>query len=380
MRVLFLSAPIGAGHIRAAQAIAKALEDEETTCHTAVANVFAFLPPFWGRLILGAYMKILAFFPQAYGMMYGWGNESKVALLGRKYVSRFLAGRLERYLEQWKPDMIVCTHATPAGMVADLVRRGRLKVPTLGVVTDFVVHRLWVYPELGGYVVAHEALRDYLMQHGVARDKIVCLGIPVAIDFTKPLKKDKAALLQELGLEAKTKTVLLMGGGGGLLPMPEIIAACSEVLPDLQFIAVAGNNHKLQRRLDALERRFPKRLKVLGYTERVAELMAVADLLISKPGGLTVAESLSMGLPLLIYRPIPGQEEANSRYLQKQGVAFSAQSLQEVRSFIKTLFVSERESLDMAAKKAFELGRPTAARAVSEIIKERIHIKNNEKC
>ncbi len=379
MRVLFLSAPIGAGHIKAAQAIAKVLEVEDVSCQTEVANIFAFLPPLWGRLILGSYMKILALFPQAYGMMYGWGNESKAALWGRKYLSRFLARRLERYLEQWRPDMIVCTHATPAGLVADLVRRGRLRIPTLGVVTDFVVHRLWVYPELGGYVVAHEALRDYLLQHGVAKEKTVSLGIPVALEFGKSSKKDKDALLQGLGLETNAKTVLLMGGGEGLLPMAEIIEICSEDFPELQFIAVAGKNQKLKSKLEKMKNRFGKKLLVLGYTERVADLMTAADLLISKPGGLTVAESLSSGVPLLIYRPLPGQEEANSRYLQKQGVAFSARSFNELRACLAALFLKE-ESLQTAAKKALDLGRPSAASDVAKYIKEIIHIKNNEKC
>lgn len=379
MRVLFLSAPIGAGHIRAAQAVAKALVNIDANSQTEVANIFAFLPPLWGRLILNIYLKILDVFPKAYGMMYGWGNESAVALWGRKYVSRFLAGRLEKYLLNWRPDMIVCTHATPAGLIADLVSRGRLDASTLAVVTDFVVHRLWVYPDLDGYVIADESLREYLIKHGVAAQKISCLGIPVAEDFLQKTSTREATRLQ-LELDAKRKTILLMGGGAGLLPMSDIIAECAVLFPELQWIAVAGNNKKLQRKLQKVKELAPERIRVFGYTEKVAELMRTADLLISKPGGLTAAEALCSELPLIIYRPIPGQEEANSRFLTCQGTAFRAESIEEVKRLIKRLLFEETEALAVAAKRAAAIGHADAADQVAKMIKARIKIKNSEKC
>ena len=142
--------------------MAAAVRRLEPGAETVVANVFDFFSPWLGRTILAAYLKILDVFPGLYGAAYGWGNSSRLALAGRKIISSFLAGRMRRYLDVQKPDAIVVTHATPAGLIAYLAAAGSLDIPTFAVVTDFVVHRLWVYPELDRYFVADEQLRAYL--------------------------------------------------------------------------------------------------------------------------------------------------------------------------------------------------------------------------
>lgn len=380
MRVLFISAPIGAGHIKAAQAVARALQEMDASCATQMVNVFDFLPPLLGRLILGSYLKVLDLFPQLYALMYGWGNVSPLALWGRRIVSRLLANRLERYLSDWKPDLVVCSHATPAGLVADLAARKRLNVPTVAVVTDYVVHRLWVYPEIEQYVVAHEELSDFLAGYGIAKTRVACNGIPVSAQFGVDQPTERKAVLRELTLSEARKTVLLMGGGAGLLPMESILAAALEAMPEVQWIAVAGKNKALFQRLQELQKKWPEQLRAFGYHDQVHRLMDAADLLVSKPGGLTVAEALCEKLPIIIYRPIPGQEEANTAYLLKQQVALRAESTQEIIAMLRRLLYEQPSELEMMTVKAQQLGRPNAAAEVADWIYKRIALKNSEKC
>ncbi len=363
-KVLFISAPVGAGHVRAARATGAALVRLAPDVAAEFANVFDFFSPRLGRAILGVYLKILEVFPQAYGMAYGWGNSSRLALAGRALVSRYLAGRMERYIAALGPDAVVVTHATPAGLVAHLLASDRLRLPTAAVVTDYVVHRLWVYPELDRYFVANEALRDYLAEHGVAKASSRALGIPLAEGFAAPV--DKAAAIEKLGLAAGRPTVLIMGGGAGVLPMGEIVADLDSLGLPLQLIAVAGRNAALERKLHTQAAALKHvTLRPLGFVDNVHELMAAADLLISKPGGLTAAEALACGLPMVIYRPIPGQEEANTRFLTASGAAVRVGAVAELTVRTAELLADRDGRLAAMAAAAKALGRPQAAEAVA---------------
>ncbi len=370
-KVLFISAPIGAGHVRAAQAVGAALRRLDPGVAVEFANVFDFFSPRLGKAILGGYLKVLDIFPQAYGAAYGWGNSSRLALVGREAVSGFLAGRMERYLAVSKPDVVVVSHATPAGLVAHLAARGRLAVPTVAVVTDFVVHRLWVYPELGLYCVAHEGMRDYLAGAGLARERSVVTGIPVDGRFTAQLGKNAARAA--LGLADDRQVVLMMGGGAGVMPMAELVAAFEALGRPLQLVAVAGRNEALRRRLAAEAAGLRHcTLQALGFVDNVDVLMAAADVLVSKPGGLTAAEALAKGLPLVIYRPIPGQEEANTAFLTERGAAVKVDSALALADLACGLLDGRSERLAALGAAALSLGRPGAAEAVGRLIIDRL--------
>ena len=191
IKVLLVSAPIGSGHTRAAQAIGMAIKEQNPNADIRIASIFDFFYPLLGQAILKIYLRILDIFPQAYGLAYSWGNTSSWALWGREIINRYLAGRMYRFIMNYTPNIIVCTHATPAGLVACLAKAGKLPVPSVAVITDFVVHRLWVYPEIGRYFVAHRALQDYLADQGIDYSRSQVVGIPVAGVFSVPLSRMK---------------------------------------------------------------------------------------------------------------------------------------------------------------------------------------------
>ncbi|MDU4959923.1 MAG: glycosyltransferase [Sporomusaceae bacterium] len=356
---MIISAPVGSGHIRAGQAIGAALQAADPQVRIDYADVFAFFPAVIGGSILTVYLKVLAVFPQAYAAAYGWGNSSSLALWGRTLISRFLAGQMSRYIQSFQPDAIVCTHATPAGLVADLLRRRKIAVPAVAVVTDYVAHRLWLYPEITHYCVANETLQQELADAGIAPAKSSASGIPVSTAFA-------AASAGRSGKLAPA--ILIMGGGAGLLPMEEIVASLNSLPEPVSILAVCGRNRKLYDRLSRQAATSRQRLLVYGFVEQVDELMQAADLLITKPGGLTCAEALCCGLPLLLYRPIPGQETENAKRLVQQGVAVQADTAAQLAALAANL-LSDRENLTKMSRKAYGAAKPAAAAAIAQLIR-----------
>jgi len=365
-KVLFISAPVGAGHVRAAQAVANALQEIDPAIHTQLANVFDFFHPSLGQGILKLYLKLLATFPQAYGTMYGWGNDSSLALFGRRQVSRYLAKKMQRYILNYNPTAIVCTHATPAGLIAYLRRNSGLQVPTFAVVTDFVVHRLWVYPEINRYYVADETLRQFLDQQGIASERSRAFGIPVDASFSTNVSRN--TILQRLNLPTDGKNILIMGGGAGILPMANILTACDRLNAPVCFIAVTGKNHKLYNELSALAKRLSHPVRVLGFVNNVHELMSCADILLSKPGGMTSAEALACGLPMIIFKPIPGQEEANTRFLVERNYAIRADTVEIVKEYLQRLLADSSKELEALRHNAAEVGKGLAAKDIAHNI------------
>lgn len=367
--ILIISAPIGSGHVKAARALGASIQKQDAAIEVKYANVFDFFNPTIGQLILRIYLKVLQIYPAAYGAAYGWGNNSRLALMGRQLISSYLARRMSSYIRSINPAAIICTHATPAGLVAYLKQHQMLFIPAMAVVTDYVVHRLWVYPELDQYFVASDELASYLQGHGIDRSRITVTGIPVGRCFSSTIYKED--IHASLALAKDSKTVLIMGGGAGVLPMEEIISACDTIGKRLQLIAVCGNNEKLRKKLVDKARVLQNCvLKPLGFVDNVHELMAIADILVSKPGGVTSAEALSQGLPFIIYRPIPGQEEANTRYLTEHSVARQVDSPAQLKAVLdQFLFIDQAEFADMRLRAA-SMGRPGAAEAAASRILE----------
>ncbi len=374
-KVLFISAPIGAGHIKAAQSIAEAMCRQYDHVETKMVNVFDFFNIFVGKNILTIYFKVLELFPKMYGMAYGWGNESPLALVGRQIISRYLAKRMEQYILGYNPDIIVCTHAAPAGLISSLLKDKKIAIPVVGVVTDFVVHRLWVYPEIQHYVIANKKMGKFLFDLGINGNGIKAMGIPVDEKFSRVSDKEK--VMQNLQFCSEIKTILVMGGGAGLLPMDKIVQCCENIGIPLQMIVVAGKNKKMYQKVMNLQPKLRNKVQVLGYVDYVNELMAISDLIISKPGGITCAETLCAGIPMLIYRPIPGQEEANTSYLIEQQVALRADSLFDIQLIIKKLFIEQPDELIRLRQNSLKIGQPQAAVTIADYIYSQAEMRKN---
>jgi processive 1,2-diacylglycerol beta-glucosyltransferase len=272
-------------------------------------------------------------------------------------------------LKEFRPDAVLCTHYLPLETLSWLrQRKDGLRPLVVSIVTDFEAHALWMEPCVDLYCVATEETKARLVARGAAAEKVVATGIPISAKFAA--KTDVKAVRKALGLRDDLPVLLALGGGFGMGPLAKILAELDRVEQIFQTVVVTGRNEELRRELASQDRKHPTR--VLGYASNMHELMAVADLIISKPGGLTSSEVLAMGKPLFIVSPIPGQEAANSDFLLERGAAAKANRVEDLPFRLGQLLGTKK--LTQMARAAKALGRPHAAAQICEQVLARTRV------
>jgi processive 1,2-diacylglycerol beta-glucosyltransferase len=242
----------------------------------------------------------------------------------------------------------------------------------VSVVTDFEAHALWMDGCVDLYCVAAEETKARLVARGAPAENVVATGIPISARFSA--KTDVQAVRRNMGLRDDLPILLVPSGGFGMGPIGQILAQLDKVEREFQTIVVTGKNEELRRELAAQDRKHPTH--VLGYASNMHELMAISDLLLTKPGGLTTSEALAMGKPLFIFNPIPGQEAANSDFLLERGAAAKVNRAEDLPYRLEQLLGTKK--LSEMARAATVLGRPNAARAVCEEVLKRQGV--NDSC
>jgi processive 1,2-diacylglycerol beta-glucosyltransferase len=378
MRILIATVTAGGGHVAAAAALEEAWRALRPADAVERVDLIKFFSPLHKRIYEQGYVKLVERAPELWGMLFSKTDNPKVARrLGR--LSRAFPSHSRKkftgHLKQFKPDAVLCTHFTP------LEALGLLKMPgaratrpsenwkpplVVSVVTDFEAHALWMDPCVDLYCVAAEETRARLVARGAAADRVVSTGIPIAAKFSA--KPDPRAIRQTLGLRDDQPVLLVLSGGFGMGPVAEILAELDKVPRPFQTVVVTGRNEELRRQLATQNRKHPTH--VLGFATNMHELMAVAGLIITKPGGLTTSEALALGKPLFILNPIPGQEAANSDFLLERGAAAKVNRVEDLPFRIEKLLGSEK--LVEMAKAASVLGRPHSATAVCQEVLKRL--------
>lgn len=369
-RVLFLSANMGTGHSAAAEATLRALREREPDIEAQIVNSIQYASQRIGKMVEGGYLHLLKVFPALYGLLYE-SKERQSSVTGlRRLLTRVFAGPFRTLLDTWKPDIIVCTHAFPCGVISSLRDRSGVRIPSVGVVTDFVVHPGWVHKNMDAYAVANDELERQLVARGVDSARVRVTGIPIDPRFGQPLEREP--LRRRFGFGDGLPVVLVMGGGLGLGPVERILKLVRRIERPLHLVVLAGQNKRLRERLDDERGRLdghPVRLKVTGYIDNVYEYMAAADLLVTKPGGLTSAEALASGLPMVIVHPLPGQEMRNSKYLLNKRVAVRAASESTLPRIIEEM-LDDSETLRDMQRVSRGLATPDAASRTADLVLE----------
>lgn len=358
IKVLLLSAPIGSGHRLAAEALKETFENKENI-EVVHGNVFDFFPEILGKTFLRVYLWILGACPWMYELMYKWGNKGEGSLWMRSLINGALAYLGISFIRKVAPDIVIATHATPAGIMSIYKRRNEANLYLCGVITDFTVHRWWVCDGVDTYFIADERLHEKIP----ATFETVAYGIPIRQSFQN---LDKASCRKEFGWNSEDKVCLLMGGGDGLLPMEEIIASLIKDKPaNLKLVALTGKNTTLYKKLLS---KFGDSIQILKYTEQIPQLMCGADMIISKAGGLSSAEVLASNLDFIIYKPLPGQEENNAKFLAANCGATIASDTKAITQKVKELCKLEE---NIAMERAY-YGKPQAAEKISNYILGRL--------
>jgi processive 1,2-diacylglycerol beta-glucosyltransferase len=329
-------------------------------------DVMDFVPRAFRKIYTDFYIGLVNRAPVLWGYLYQLTHEarpdSSMERL-RRAVERLNTAALRREIERIQPDAIICTHFLPAELLARMIRRERLTCPVWVQVTDFDLHRLWVQQGMAGYFAANQEIAWRMQAAGIPAQRIHVTGIPIMPAFAAAL--ERAACARELGIDPGKTTFLMMGGGAGLGSLDMLAARLLALAGDFQLLVLAGKNARALTALQTLAARYPGRLFPQGFTDKVERMMACADLVITKPGGLTTSECLAMGLPMIVNAPIPGQEERNADFLMEQGAALKAVDGLALEFRIKHLLEHPGQLAQMRAKAA-ALGRPHAGKHVLE--------------
>jgi processive 1,2-diacylglycerol beta-glucosyltransferase len=294
----------------------------------------------------------------------------RVAQPIRRLWNRALGRPFVRWLKQQSFDVVVATHFLPADLFGAGKRAGWLTARLVVVITDLHPHRFWLAPETDAFVVATPETAAECRKRGVPQDRVRVLGIPIAQGFHRPV--DRQEVLRRFGLDPRRTTVLVTSGGmtvGPFEPVVEALLGLEDATPGrVQLLVVCGENRAAALRLECLVRAGTMPARVFGFVDTMPELMGASDVVVAKAGGLTVMETLSEGLPLILYHAIPGQERFNAQYVVHSGAAQQARRPQDVAAAVRRYLDDPAGFLPMR-EAARRLSRPAAAvDIVSQVI------------
>jgi processive 1,2-diacylglycerol beta-glucosyltransferase len=365
-RVAILHATAGSGHRSAAQAIAAAIAEHSPYATVREVDTLVFASRLYRNTYAASYNAMAARAPRLWGVLYhSWGLAPvhKGTAPVRLAVDRLNLRRLVRVTERECPDAIVCTHFLPVEALSHRRGGGHLNVPLFCVITDFVAHPFWAFPHVDRYFVANEEVAAQLSGHGVSYDRIEVTGIPVDPRFARAVGRDAAR--DRLGLLRDRPVVLVMGGGSGVGPLAELAQRVSALPSRPQVVVICGTNARLHAQVSAIAKAAePGAIRALGFTHEVDVWLEASDLLVGKAGGLTCSEALVKGVPIVVFRPTPGQEVRNAEYLERHGAGLHADSADEVEATVGR-WLADPGELRRRREAARALGRPAAAESIA---------------
>ncbi|MFB6468135.1 glycosyltransferase [Cytobacillus sp. Hz8] len=342
-KFLILSSTFGEGHNQVANAIREAVESTLPGTIPIILDTMEWIHPYLYPISNFFYKSSIKKFPQVYSYFY---RKTRVRnSFSTKLNSIFTFGMhsILEVIREVKPSVVVSTYPFAAGILSNLKQHRLINIPTVTIITDYTDHSYWIYPHTDQYLVGTNRLRDQLILQGIEEYKIKVTGIPIRQRFIETQPREK--LLKKYGMDPNKFTILMMGGGEGYIGKGlSTLHVLDSISQSFQLIIVCGRNHKLKKQFELEVKNCKHDVLLLGFCEEVQELMAISNLLITKPGGVTTSEALAMGVPLLIMNPLPGQEEDNANYLLRSGLAFLAKNEHDLRSKIQN-FLNDEKSL-----------------------------------
>ena len=372
MNILILHASAGNGHRRAAEALARAFENDSRTHRIAVCDILDYTPSIFRTTYAKGYLRLVRHIPELWGYMYAVLDRKGQVPWRRKVRATFnrinAAGFFDFYSEL-SPDAVICTHFMPLELMATSSRRRRQNVPVFGVITDFAVHSLWVDANVEAYYVATEEAARQMIRRGQPQTGTVVSGIPIDPVFVQT--RDKTFAREQLGIKPDIPTVLILSGGFGVGPTIELLRSFNSYQSSLQLLVVAGANKELEKKANLTAEELNLWVYVYGFVNNIDLMMDACDLVVSKPGGLTSSEVLAKGKPMVIVDPIPGQEQRNCEYLLERGAAVRLFEVEDAPCKIGNL-LNNPARLTAMANAAAHAGHPAAAQEIVEDIKLRV--------
>ncbi|MBI3601335.1 MAG: hypothetical protein HY209_00330 [Candidatus Omnitrophica bacterium] len=360
MKILVIHATAGAGHKKAAEAIYNGLL-RHTTHIVRLVDSLDYTNPFFKAAYPKTYVFLVTKLPMLWGFFF-WLSD--LALLQplirwiRRCYNASNTKALEKFLKDEDFDAIIVTHFMSAEVGAYLKRTRQIRAKVICVVTDFNVHRIWINQGTDLYTAACDDTKEKIISLGISPDQVFVTGIPTDEKFT--VMTDRRQIREALKIDPQLFTVLLATGSFGVGPMEELV----DLLKGYQLLIVCGHNRLLYERLKS---RINSKVHVFGLVNNMHELMSAADVMVTKPGGLSIAEALVKRLPIIFFSAIPGQETGNIKVLQKYQAASPQGSLMDIVDKIDDLS-SSLQVYEAMQKKLEALAKPDAVRDIISLI------------
>lgn len=354
IKVLIFSVSIGAGHDSVAEAMAERLLAESPGSKVKIIDTIRYINGLLNKVVVGSYMETLRFTPRVWGYLYERVEQGERLIEFSQLLAKLLSTKICQLIAEFTPDVIITTHAFSTNLLGEMKCQGKVKPLLVSFVTDFHIHRVWISKGIDLYFIHSPDIATPLIQAGIKHEQIKPVGIPIRMQFAAHWG---AQDLRKRFTTSGNPVVMVMGGGLGLGRMKTIT---KELLSHEQFaiVVVAGKNKRLYKRL---EKRQDSQLHLFGYEKNIAEIIAACDLIVSKPGGVTSAEILALGKPLIIYAALPGQENRNATYLLEHNAAMKVKELAVLNKELMELWQNQ-ERLELMREKARILGSPLASK------------------
>ena len=360
MKVLITYACAGTGHRRAAEAIFNYLSLNYKEFDVKIVDVLDYTNSLFKKIYSQGYTFLVSRLPLLWSIAYQVSYSSTLRALNRNInyiLSRLNTKKFEQFILNYNPDIIVTTHFLPCEVAAFLKAKRKINSKLICIITDFNVHPLWIIKGVDQYFVAFNLTKEELFKAGIPPQIIKVSGIPIDMKFSRRI--DKNSLYNKFGLKKGQFTLLVMTAGFGLGPIEKIVGLLQK---DTQMLVVCGNNNRLYRRL--LNKGYNS-VKIFGFVDNIDELMSVSDLVITKPGGLTISECLAMGLPMIFISAIYGQETKNAKILESYGAGISPPDLIMLKELALS-YKNNPDRLNALRERIDKIKTPYAAREISE--------------
>jgi processive 1,2-diacylglycerol beta-glucosyltransferase len=388
-RALILTASFGTGHVRAAHAIAEAIVQQQPAPDVRVVDILAEAWWFFRVLYVWPYWFMLRIRPAWWKSLYARRERRRSPRTAPTWLFRLGCSRVFASLAAFEPDVIVAAEVAACEIASIARRRGITLAAIVNVITDHHTEPTWVSPFVSRYAVPDEGVAAQLETWGVPADRIDVCGIPTAAAFQKTI--DRTIVRTRYGVPGNRPLVLVMGGGMGPTRMDQVVRNLCAAREPMHVVAIAGRDHRMRRRLNAINGtsacgrdrartregaargggapgalRNAVTVTVLGWTDDIPALMRTATVLVTKPGGVTIAEAAICGRPVVFLTGIPGPEEHNAAWAVRNGGCVAPKGRTATTAAIVQIVRDEALRASMSAS-ARHRARPAAATAIAEL-------------
>ena len=343
-KILIFYASYGGGHLKAAESIQEYIKNNYLDYDTELIDCMKYVNKPIEKITTTAYKEMAKKMPWAWGKIYEDSQSGPLAHISSRS-NEIFAIKLLKLLREKNPDIIISTHPFGSQMCSYLKRKGKINSKIATILTDFAPHDQWLvgYEFTDYYFVANENMKEYLINKNIPTEKIFVTGIPISSKFLNSFDRNK--ILNEFNLSSNKKIVLFFGGGKFGLGQSKTIKVFDSLVKnfDVQVIAVSGKNPQMEEEFKKIvdENNKQNNVIILDYTDKVPELMAISDLVVTKPGGLTTSESLASNLPMIIINPIPGQEEENAKILENNNVGIWIRDIDDSKKVFEKVLLDD---------------------------------------